>query len=104
VQHLLKQLTSQRGRAYRYGGEEFLVILPNHNTDEAIQYGEKLRIAFETHNFDIDGIEEKITILVGISLWPHHGKEYKEVLNAANIAEHKAKDSGRNSVVLAAQA
>lgn len=101
VQHLLKQLISQRGRAYRYGGEEFLVILPNHNTDEAMLYGERLRIAFETHNFDIDGLKEKLTISVGISLWPHHGKEYKEVLNAANIAEHKAKNSGRNSIVLA---
>lgn len=78
MQHLLKQLTSQRGRAYRYGGEEFLVILPNHNTDEAIQYGEKLRIAFETHNFDIDGIEEKITILLVFHCGPITEKNIKK--------------------------
>lgn len=101
AQHLLKKLTTNRGEAYRYGGEEFLVILPNHNKDEALLFAEKLRVTFETHNFDIDDAKERLTVSIGIALWPDHGKEYNDVLKAANSAEHEAKNSGRNTVIIA---
>lgn len=101
MQRLLKKLTAQRGEAYRHGGEEFLVILPNHNKDEAMLFAEKLRVTVQTHNFNIDGAKQQLTISVGVALWPNHGEEYNQVLQAANNAEHKAKSSGRNTVMLA---
>ncbi|MCZ6774147.1 MAG: GGDEF domain-containing protein, partial [Proteobacteria bacterium] len=42
-QNLLKQLAANRGAAYRYGGEEFVVLLPNHNSEEIMAFAEKVR-------------------------------------------------------------
>jgi diguanylate cyclase (GGDEF)-like protein len=77
VQNLLKHLTSHHGRAYRHGGEEFLVILRNYESDEAVSFAEKLRRTFEAHTFDIRGNKEKLTISIGIALWPEHGRNLR---------------------------
>ncbi len=98
-QLFLKQLTRQRGEAYRHGGEEFVVILPNYNFNEATEFAEKLRIAFEDKTFIVNGNEERITVSIGVALWPRHGNNFLEVLTAANEAENQAKRSGRNKVV-----
>jgi diguanylate cyclase (GGDEF)-like protein len=97
-QHFLKRLTHQRGEAYRHGGEEFVVILPNHDKDEALRFAEKLLTTFENTIFNVDGNEEKLTVSIGIAMWPDHGNKYSDVLEAANKAEHLAKEKGGNNV------
>jgi len=98
-QLFLKQLTRQRGEAYRHGGEEFVVILPNYNFNEATEFAEKLRIAFEDKTFIVNGNEERFTVSIGVALWPCHGNNFLEVLAAANGAENQAKKTGRNKVI-----
>lgn len=98
-QLFLKQLTRQRGETYRHGGEEFVVILPNYNFNEATEFAEKLRIAFEDRTFTVNGNEERITVSIGVALWPRHGNNFLEILTAANEAENQAKKNGRNKVV-----
>jgi diguanylate cyclase (GGDEF)-like protein len=99
AQLFLRQLTHQRGKAYRHGGEEFVVILPNYDLNETIKFAEKLRIAFEDKNFIVDNNEQKITVSIGVALWPQHGNNFSEVLAAANKAENQAKKSGGNKVI-----
>lgn len=101
AQYLLKTWTSHHGGAYRYGGDEFVVILPNHDENEAVAFGEKIRIKFEKHNFTIGSVKERLTISVGIALYPTHGKDLNEVLSIANKAERGAKDKGGNSSIFA---
>lgn len=101
AQRFLKQLTRQRGEAYRHGGEEFVVILPNYDLNETNEFAEKLRIAFEDKKFIVDNSEQKITVSIGVALWPQHGNNFPEVLAAANKAENQAKKSGRNKVIVA---
>ena len=98
AQTLLRQVTAYRGGAYRHGGDEFVVLLPNHSSDEAMRFAEKLRRAFETHRFQVSGADETLTVSIGVAIWPDHGKTLSEVLAAANKAEHLAKSEARNTV------
>jgi diguanylate cyclase (GGDEF)-like protein len=101
AQYLIKRTVAARGGAYRHGGDEFLVILPNHDPTEAIAFCEKMRAAFEAYVFKVEEAEERITVSVGIALWPNHGKDFHRVLQAANDAKKNAKNEGRNRVNLA---
>jgi len=101
AQYLIKRTVAARGGAYGHGGDEFLVILPNHDRAEATAFGEKMRAAFEGQVFNIEGVEEKITVSVGIALWPDNGGGLESVKQAANDAENNAKKEGGNCVKLA---
>ena len=98
VQKLIRDLTQHRGEAYRHGGEEFVVILPNHDLKETCSFAEKIRATISAHEFMIDQSVIEITISVGVALWPNDGGDFDAVLSAANKAEHVAKESGRNRV------
>jgi diguanylate cyclase (GGDEF)-like protein len=98
AQYLIKRAVAARGGAYGHGGDEFLVILPNHNRTEAIAFGEKMRAAFEAQAFNVEGAQERITVSVGIALWPDQGEDFESAKQAANDAERSAKNEGRNRV------
>lgn len=100
AQRLLKSLMAGRGDAYHQGGDEFLLILPNVDASEAMQFAEKVRVAFEHHKFSIDKEIVPITLSIGIALWPNHGTTFDEVSLKANEAEHDSK-AKRNCVTLA---
>jgi diguanylate cyclase (GGDEF)-like protein len=101
VQRSLKKLTDSRGGAYRHGGEEFVILLPNHDIDETRAFAEKIRSAIAAHPFQIDEESITVTTSIGASVWPTHGSSFDEVLIAANHAEHAAKKQGRNRVEIA---
>ena len=88
---LLKSLSKNRGDVYRQGGDEFLVILPNHVTKESLAFGERLRSAVAGHTFPINEVDQKLTVSVGIAHWPKNGQSYEEVLQKANEAKKEAK-------------
>lgn len=100
VQRLLAKLVQGRGEAYRVGGEEFVVIVPNLDAIEARAFGEKVRAAFEQRSFATGSSEEHVTVSIGIAMWPEHGETYEAVLGAANRAEAEAKKT-RNTIKLA---
>lgn len=102
VQELLVKLVQGRGDAYRHGGEEFVIIMPNLDTREARAFAEKVRELFEQHPFQVKGETQKITLSIGVALWPENGTTYGEVLTAANNAEAKAKQV-RNTVKVAGE-
>ncbi len=102
AQKLLVRLVQGRGEAYRHGGEEFLVMMPNLDTSEARAFAEKVREIFERHPFRVNGETQKITFSIGVALWPENGTTYDEVLAAANKAEARAKQV-RNTVKVAGE-
>jgi len=99
VMKLIQNFIRFRGGAYRHGGEEFLVILPNSDSSEASAFAEKLRAAFESTDFKVKEQVERLTISIGIALWPQHGSTYDEVLKMANEAESEAKGTKNACVV-----
>lgn len=100
VQKLLAKLVQGRAGAYRYGGEEFLLILPNLDGREAEAFAEKVRETFEQSRFEVDGGVEQVTVSIGVAIWPRNGEAYQQVLEAANAAEREAKKT-RNTVKVA---
>jgi two-component system, cell cycle response regulator len=87
--------------AYRYGGEEFLVTLPEQNIETAAAAAERLRRNIEEMKIPHTSREEPeiITISVGLAeLRPGNGKSAEDLLKEADEALYEAKESGRNRV------
>jgi len=82
----------------RYGGEEFLSYLPEAPLAGAHQVAERIRTAIERHPFTLDDTTVRITISIGISLFPEHGRDLKTLVARADRALYHAKESGRNRV------
>lgn len=85
----------------RYGGEEFIMLLPNTSISGANAYSEKIRKKIEDLTVEID---EKITITFTISIGVSQidfikDKNIEAVINRADEALYKAKNAGRNQVV-----
>jgi diguanylate cyclase (GGDEF)-like protein/PAS domain S-box-containing protein len=96
--NLLKKQTRAGDIICRYGGEEFLLVLPNTDISSAAEIAERLRRDFE--NSEVSGIQIKATTSCGISEFPSHGATEEKVLAAADIALYAAKERGRNRVVI----
>jgi diguanylate cyclase (GGDEF)-like protein len=97
-QKLLRASCVHRGDAYRHGGEEFLVLLPNHTPEEVAQFAQRLRAQIEAQEFSVGGSSVQITASIGIALWPDHAETLEDLIAKANIAEHTAKEKGKNRV------
>ncbi len=86
----------------RYGGEEFIVILPDSSLTEASEVAEKLRRAVAETDYSEWklGNIPAITVSLGISEFPVHGYSYYHLVNSADRALYRSKQSGRNRVTL----
>ncbi len=88
--------------ACRYGGEEFLLILPETHLSAALQRAEHLRLLVKGLRLDGDHHSfPPITISLGVACWPDHGLSVNDLLKAADQAMYKAKNNGRNQVASA---
>jgi diguanylate cyclase (GGDEF)-like protein len=86
----------------RYGGEEFTIILPNTEVAGAYTVAEKIRTNIAKQEFDTEGITFSITISIGImGDEPSKDSSPDFWLKEADDALYKAKEEGRNTVVLA---
>lgn len=88
-------------RAGRFGGEEFLIILGDADTDTALQIAERVREAVATDILQHDGQALTISLSLGIACREAHGNEtVDQLLIKADAALYKAKREGRNRVCL----
>jgi diguanylate cyclase (GGDEF)-like protein/PAS domain S-box-containing protein len=84
---------------FRWGGEEFLLVLPHMSLDDAANRAEQLRAAFATSGVVCDGVKIAITASFGIASFPHDGTTIDQLVNAADARLYVAKASGRNRVI-----
>jgi len=85
--------------ACRYGGEEFLVILPEICLEDAVERAESLRIGVEKMNEkEYRTYPGKLSISLGVALYPQHGDSVHTIMQAADQAMYQAKRAGRNRV------
>jgi diguanylate cyclase (GGDEF)-like protein len=84
----------------RYGGDEFVVVLPQTDKRDAFIIGERIRSTVAETVFGGFGDipELRITVSVGITTWPDNGYAGYEIIKAADQALYRAKGSGRNHV------
>lgn len=105
----LKKIAEMMTRIFRggdilakYGGDEFVIILPQSDKVGALLGAERLRETVECE--DIPGAEfqplGKLTLSLGISAYPEHGDNTAEILDHADKALYMAKHQGRNRTVI----
>ena len=99
---LLLSLTREGDIACRWGGEEFMVILPGANAETTCQRAEELRVAIAHMAVEFEGQPlEAMTISLGVAVFPEHGQNWQEVVQRADQALYRSKESGRNRVTVA---
>ncbi|MBL4692576.1 MAG: GGDEF domain-containing protein, partial [Magnetovibrio sp.] len=82
--------------AIRYGGEEFILLLPHTDEEGAMLLAERVRTELESFTFQTPLGPLKKTLSVGISMFPDDGSGFWECVKYSDIALYKAKESGRN--------
>lgn len=100
VGKILRQHFREYDIPCRYGGEEFLIILPGANLESSKERAEELRsmmIALDTSK--TLGINETVTISCGVASYPESAETIENIVNVADKALYQAKTNGRNQVV-----
>jgi diguanylate cyclase (GGDEF)-like protein/PAS domain S-box-containing protein len=88
----------------RYGGEEFIVIMPGAGGPETVQRAEKLRESIKNKRIANGvGTLDPVTASMGVSVYPENGSVPSTLLKAADDALYRAKDSGRDRVCRAGE-
>lgn len=86
----------------RYGGDEFIVIMPRTSPEQAVSYAEKIRLAIKNHDFHAALQHQvRLTASFGISVFPDHAETLTELIQKADNAMYAVKYSGKNAVQLA---
>lgn len=107
VAHALRGATRPSDIIGRFGGEEFVVLLPEADVMEAEQAGERIRrMISELHVPTTDKRGGPVAIThrttsIGVAVYPQHAKGLNELLQAADAAVYEAKENGRDQVRLA---
>jgi diguanylate cyclase (GGDEF)-like protein len=102
VSRALKNAARSGDQVYRYGGEEFLILLPEQSLDAGLMAAERYRQAVEDLAIphDCSPVDNVVTISAGVALLSHfEGKSVGAWLNEADAALYRAKQQGRNQVV-----
>ena len=87
--------------ACRYGGEEFLLILPNTTIEITTQRAEELRLGIKDLQVIHEGKQFRITISAGVAALPSHGSDMTNVVHHSDLALYQAKNQGRDRVIVA---
>jgi two-component system cell cycle response regulator len=99
IGRLLQDSTRKYDVACRYGGEEFAVILPDTDLDEALALCERFRKRVKNHLFLFDEVTLHITASIGVAARPADDKlSGRQLVDLADKALYKAKGQGRNRV------
>ena len=100
VSDLMKASFRKTDLLYRYGGEELVMIMPETNIEGALIPVQRLRRAVEEYDFLYNGIKAKVTVSIGLTMNFPEFKNSAEMLKSADEALYKAKESGRNRVII----
>ena len=85
----------------RLGGDEFVIVLGGAGADDAVQVAKKV-IEAVSQPYEIEGQTARVTISVGISLYPEHGEDAETLMKNADVALYEAKGAGKNAFRIAA--
>lgn len=97
---LLKETFRKEDFVCRYGGEEFVVIMPGTTKEKSYEFAENVRKIIEDYPFSHEEIlpEKKVTISLGIATSPEDGQTKSDLINHADRALYEAKRKGKNRI------
>jgi diguanylate cyclase (GGDEF)-like protein len=104
---VLKETTQRMTRAVRlydlvgrYGGEEFVVVLPDCDADQVLTTAERIRLAIAVEPVQTLGVEIPVTASIGASVASSAAISATELLATADAALYQAKNAGRNRTIV----
>ncbi len=84
----------------RYGGDEFVLLLPDTNREGALLTAERIRARINASPLVVGGKEIVTTASMGVATYPEHGKDYDRIFEAADNALYASKSQGKNRVTM----
>ncbi|MFC1957852.1 diguanylate cyclase [Chloroflexota bacterium] len=93
IGNAIKKGIRDSDQAFRYGGDEFAILLPQTNFEAAYQVAERVRNRIAS---EIEAGDLVITASLGLAVWPINGISTDELIAAADAALYRAKEGGRN--------
>ena len=93
VGHIIKSTTRNVDHAFRYGGDEFAILLPQTDIKDAFQVLERVR---ERIAKGLDSGDVHVTTSIGLASWPDDGISHTDIIAAADVTLYRAKRSGGN--------
>ncbi|MCF7981594.1 MAG: GGDEF domain-containing protein [Pseudomonadales bacterium] len=100
---MLTHVCAEKGFPARFGGEEFVVLLPNHSLNQALEVAEEIRRVTQNMKIKQRGLDqeiERITTSVGVAQY-QPSEDLQDYIGRADNALYQAKEGGRNRVVAA---
>ncbi len=99
---VLREYLRKSDISCRYGGDEFVLIMPDSSIDETLQRVERIRVFLkELQQIRNTGLKVSvITLSAGIAAMPEHGSTESELIKAADEAMYAAKQAGRDRIVV----
>ena len=97
---LIQDQVRREDIACRFGGEEFLLIMPGAPLEIALERANELNRSVKMLHKNSPALKP-ITISAGVAIFPDHGGNGKDVIRAADAALYRAKEEGRDRVVVA---
>jgi diguanylate cyclase (GGDEF)-like protein len=99
---MLQEQTRHEDIACRYGGEEFCLVLPGAVPEVLQQRAEMIRAVIKTVQLLEHTLPDPVTCSIGLAVFPKHGSNIIDVIEAADQALYAAKRAGRDRVILTA--
>ena len=99
LSNILAKAVRDADLAIRYGGEEFILLLPHTDEDGAMLLAERIRAELDDFTFQTPMGPLKKTLSIGVSMFPDDGEGFWECVKYSDIALYKAKEGGRNKVL-----
>jgi len=94
----LKDVTRTTDLLARYGGDEFLILLPETSPEGALLVAERMRLAVSGSLLDIDGRPLTATVSIGVALFPEDSRDPRQLIDKADQAMYMSKQRGKNVV------
>jgi diguanylate cyclase (GGDEF)-like protein/PAS domain S-box-containing protein len=103
VAHLFSATVRGEDLVCRYGGEEFVIMLPEADLDTTCQRAEAIREKVAQLNVQYQGqVLQQISVSIGTGIFPEHGQTPEAIIHSVDQALYRAKNNGRNRVEVAA--
>jgi len=95
---LLQEQIRTSDYAFRYGGDEFIILLSHTEGEDAVNVAERVRKKVENFHFSVNKVEVRITVSIGLAFFPLHAQSAVEIIQIADEAMYYGKNKSRNIV------
>ncbi len=94
----LKDTLRGSDRYARYGGDEFVALLPDTDACHAFDAAERLRLCVANTSFDVGGSRVSSTVSIGVATYPADARDIERLVAVADRALYQAKSAGKNRI------